>query len=197
MEGQKYRVADILLKFSRKEVFFATFPSSPGKIPFSTMARTPIAAENPTLDATDLSILKILEENARISVKELAEKVHLSATPVHERIRRLEAAGVIQKYSAVLDARKLGKTLLVICYVSLKQHSKNAGSEFIKAIAEMDAVVECLTISGQFDFMLKVSCADMDDYYHFHVHELSALANVANVQSTFVMGVVKQTHRVL
>ncbi len=161
------------------------------------MSKNGYTAENAMLDTTDLAMLRILEENARISVKELAEKVHLSATPVHERLRRLEATGVIKSYSAVLDARKLGKSLMVICYVSLKQHSKKAGSRFIKDIQGMDAVVECLTISGNFDFMLKVICADMDDYYHFHVHELSALDNVANVQSTFVMGVVKQSYRLM
>jgi DNA-binding Lrp family transcriptional regulator len=151
----------------------------------------------PALDQTDLAILRILEENARISVKELAAQVSLSPTPVHERIRRLEASGVIRHYQAVLDARKLGKSLMVICYVSLKEHSKRAGSKFIEAVMTIDAVVECLTISGQFDFLLKVVCRDMDDYYHFHVNELSALDNVANVQSTFVMGVVKQTYRLL
>lgn len=161
------------------------------------MSKTAPVAETPMLDATDLVMLRILEENARISVKDLAEKVHLSATPVHERLRRLEATGVIKSYSAVLDARKLGKSLMVICYVSLKQHSKKAGTQFIRDIQAMDAVVECLTISGNFDFMLKVICANMDDYYHFHVHELSALDNVANVQSTFVMGVVKQGYRLM
>ncbi|RYD52824.1 MAG: Lrp/AsnC family transcriptional regulator [Sphingobacteriales bacterium] len=154
-------------------------------------------ADIPTLDQTDLAILRILEANARISVKELAAQVSLSPTPVHERIRRLEATGVIRQYQAVLDARKLGKSLMVICYVSLKEHSKRAGSKFIEAVMTMDAVVECLTISGQFDFLLKVVCRDMDDYYHFHVNDLSALDNVANVQSTFVMGVVKQTYRLL
>ncbi len=161
------------------------------------MPKTLPVVENPTLDATDLALLRILEGNARISVKELAQKVHLSATPVHERLKRLEASGVIKSYAAVLDARKLGKSLMVICYVSLKQHSKKAGTQFIKAIGALDAVVECLTISGNFDFMLKVICANMDDYYHFHVHELSAIDNVGNVQSTFVMGVVKQSYRLL
>ncbi len=160
-------------------------------------SKKPLTADVAPLDATDLAMLRILETDGRISVKDLANKVALSASPVHERLKRLEATGVIKNYSAVLDARKLGKSLMVICYVSLQTHSKKAGTNFIQAITEMDAVVECLTISGQFDFMLKVICASMDDYYHFHVHELSALENVANVQSTFVMGVVKQSYRLL
>jgi DNA-binding Lrp family transcriptional regulator len=153
--------------------------------------------ENPMLDDTDLAILKLLQQNARITIKELSEKVHLSTTPVHERVRRLESNGVIKQYVAVLDGAKVRKGLMVICYVSLKQHSKNAGAKFIKAILELDNVLECLTISGQFDFMLKVVAENMDAYYDFHVNKLSAIENVVNVQSVFVMGVIKQTHQLV
>lgn len=84
---------------------------------------------------------------------------------------------------------------MVICYVSLKQHSRSAGAKFIKTILELDEVLECLTISGQFDFMLKVVAENMDTYYDFHVNKLSAIENVVNVQSVFVMGVIKQTYQ--
>jgi DNA-binding Lrp family transcriptional regulator len=153
--------------------------------------------ESPVLDDTDLSILRLLQQNARITVKELAESVHLSPTPVHERVKRMERSGVIRQYVAVLDAAKVGKRLMVICYVSLQQHNKGAGTRFIQAILGMDEVLECLTISGQFDFMLKVVTADMDAYYNFHVNKLSAMDNVANVQSAFVMGVIKQSWRLV
>jgi DNA-binding Lrp family transcriptional regulator len=153
--------------------------------------------ENPMLDETDFAILKLLQQNARITIKELSEKVHLSTTPVHERVRRLESNGVIKQYVAILDGAKVRKGLMVICYVSLKQHSKNAGGKFIKAILELNNVLECLTISGQFDFMLKVVAENMDAYYDFHVNKLSAIENVVNVQSVFVMGVVKQTHQLV
>jgi DNA-binding Lrp family transcriptional regulator len=149
--------------------------------------------DSTVLDEIDLSILRVLQRDARITIKELAEKVHLSATPVHERVRRLERAGVIQQYVALLDATKVGKHLMVICYVSLQQHNKDAGRKFIQAILGMDEILECLTISGQFDFMLKVVAENMDAYYNFHVNKLSALENVANVQSAFVMGVIKQS----
>ncbi|HEX6914376.1 MAG TPA: Lrp/AsnC family transcriptional regulator, partial [Chitinophagaceae bacterium] len=122
-------------------------------------------------DAKDLSILKLLQENARITVKEISEKVHLSTTPVHERIRRMEEAGIIRQYATLLDPAKVKKGLMVICYVSLKQHSKNAGDKFIKAIHEMNEVIECYNISGEFDFMLKVVAENMDAYYDFHVNK--------------------------
>jgi len=149
------------------------------------------------LDAKDLEILKFLQQNARITVREIADKVHLSTTPVHERIRRMEESGVITQYVTLVNAAKIGKGLMVICYVSLKQHSKNAGAKFIKSILEMNEVLECLTISGEFDFLLKVVVENMDAYYHFHVNRLSEIENVGNVQSVFVMGVIKQTHQIV
>ncbi len=165
------------------------------------MPKPPQKAERPAaageLDEKDRAILRLLQQNARMTVKEIAEAVHLSPTPVHERIRRLESSGVIRQYAALLDPAQLGKRLMVICYVSLKQHNKNAGSRFIKAINELDEVIECYNISGQFDFMLKVMAADMDDYYHFHVDKLSQVENMGQVQSVFVMGVIKQTHQLL
>ena len=149
------------------------------------------------LDQKDIAILKLLQENARATVKEIADKIHLSTTPVHERIKRMEEAGVIKQYATLLDHSKVKKGLTVICYVSLKQHNKTAGSKFIKAINDMDEVLECYIISGEFDFMLKVLAEDMNSFYDFHVNKLSEVENIANVQSTFVMGVVKQTHLVV
>lgn len=161
------------------------------------MAKTVQKEQMPTLDSKDLEILKYLQQNARMTIKEISDKVHLSTTPVHERIRRMEESGVITKYITLVNAAKIGKGLMVICYVSLKQHSKNAGAKFIKSILEMNEVLECLTISGEFDFMLKVVTENMDSYYDFHVNRLSEIENVGNVQSVFVMGVVKDTKQVV
>lgn len=146
------------------------------------------------LDAKDLAILRLLQDNARISVKEIAESVQLSTTPVHERIKRLEASGVIKQYATLIDGAKIKKGLMVICYVSLNQHSKKSGSTFIKLINELPEVVECYSISGEFDFMMKIVTEDMNSYYNFHVNKLSQAENIGQVQSVFIMGVVKQTH---
>ena len=161
------------------------------------MAKAPLKEESPAIDKTDLSILRLLQQNARITIKEISEKVHLSTTPVHERIRRLEEKGVIKQYVTLLDGAKVKKGLMVICYISLRQHSKSAGDKFIHSIMEMNEVLECLTISGQFDFMLKVVAENMDTYYDFHVNRLSQIENIGNVQSVFVMGVIKQTHQLV
>jgi Lrp/AsnC family leucine-responsive transcriptional regulator len=146
------------------------------------------------LDQKDLLILKLLQHNARVTVKEISDKVHLSTTPVYERIKRMEESGVIKQYATLVDHSKVKKGLIVICYVSLKQHNKTAGAKFIKAIHEMSEVIECYNISGEFDFMLKVVAENMDTYYDFHVNKLSEIENIGNVQSVFVMGIIKQTH---
>ena len=88
----------------------------------------------PALDKNDLAILRLLQQNARITVKEISQKIHLSTTPVHERIKRLEQTGVIKQYATLVDHSKVKKGLMVICYVSLKQHNRNAGAKFIKSI---------------------------------------------------------------
>ena len=158
------------------------------------MPKTEKTTKEPVLlDKTDLAILRLLQQNARSTVREIAEQVHLSTTPVHERIRRMEQAGVIKGYTAMLDAARVKKGLMVIVYVSLKTHSKTAGARFIRHIHELPEVIECYNISGEFDFMLKVVAENMDAYYDFHVNKLSQSENIGNVQSVFVMGVLKET----
>lgn len=157
--------------------------------------QVPIASYLP--DKKDLAILKLLQQNARITVKEIAEKVHLSTTPVHERIKRMEENGIIKQYVTLVDRSKVKKGLTVICYASLRQHGKNAGEKFIKIVKGLNEVIECFSISGEFDFMLKVVCEDMNEYYDFHVNKLSEIENVGHVQSVFVMGTIKETHQVV
>jgi DNA-binding Lrp family transcriptional regulator len=113
---------------------------------------------------------------------------------VHERIKRLESSGVIKQYATLIDGAKIKKGLMVICYASLNQHSKKSGAHFIKLINELPEVVECYSISGEFDFMMKIVTEDMNSYYNFHVNKLSQAENIGQVQSVFIMGVVKQTH---
>ena len=150
-----------------------------------------------SLDKKDFAILHLLQKDAHMTVKEIAAKTHLSTTPVHERIKKMEASGVITQYVTLVDHVKVNKSLMVICHVSLRQHSKTAGVKFIKIINDLTEVIECYSISGEFDFMLKVVCKDMNDYYNFHVNKLSASENIGHVQSTFVMGIIKQTHQLI
>jgi Lrp/AsnC family transcriptional regulator, leucine-responsive regulatory protein len=149
------------------------------------------------LDEKDRAILRLLQANAKITVREIATKVHLSTTPVHERIKRMEDEGVILQYATLVNYSKVKKGLMAICYVSLKEHNKRSGAKFIKTIQELPEVIECYIISGEFDFMLKVVTENMDAYYDFHVNKLGQVENIGQVQSTFVMGVIKQTHQLI
>lgn len=155
------------------------------------------AGSTVTLDEKDRLILTLLQQNAKITVREIAATIHLSTTPVHERIKRMEDNGVILQYATLVNHSKVKKGLMVICYISLKEHNKKTGAKFIKTINELNEVIECYNISGEYDFMLKVVVESMDAYYDFHVNKLGQLENVGHMQSTFVMGVIKQTHLVV
>ena len=143
------------------------------------------------LDEKDKAILRYIQSNAKATVREIAANVHLSATPVHERIKRMEEEGVILQYATLLDHSKINKGLMAICYISLKEHNKKSGGKFIKTLSEMPEVTEFYIISGAFDFMLKIVVQNMDDYYNFHVNKLGQVENIAQVQSTFIMGTIK------
>jgi DNA-binding Lrp family transcriptional regulator len=143
------------------------------------------------LDEKDKAILRYIQSNAKATVREIAANVHLSATPVHERIKRMEEEGVILQYATLLDHSRINKGLMAICYISLKEHNKKSGGKFIKTLSEMPEVTEFYIISGAFDFMLKIAVENMDDYYNFHVNKLGQVENIAQVQSTFIMGTIK------
>ena len=165
------------------------------------MEKTPLkenfANQAVELDEKDRAILRLLQANAKITVREIAAQVHLSSTPVHERIKRLEDEGVIMQYATLVNYSKVKKGLMAICHVSLKEHNKKSGAKFIRTIQELPEVVECYNISGEFDFMLKIVVENMDAYYDFHVNKLGQVENMGHLQSTFVMGVIKQTHQLI
>ena len=143
------------------------------------------------LDRTDLQILKILQEDGRITVKELARRVHLSPTPVFDRMRRLEAAGIIERYTTVLNADKLGQGFIVFCSVKLRRMGKDIAHDFIDRIQNIPEVAECYNISGEFDFLLKVYAPDMHYYNEFLINVLGTIESLGSVQSCFVMNPVK------
>jgi Lrp/AsnC family transcriptional regulator, leucine-responsive regulatory protein len=148
-------------------------------------------SQSVSLDEKDKAILRYIQSNAKATVREIAANVHLSTTPVHERIKRMEDEGVIIQYTTLLNHSRINKGLMAICYISLKEHNKKTGGKFIKTLSEMPEVIEFYIISGAFDFMLKIAVENMDDYYNFHVNKLGQVENIAQVQSTFIMGVIK------
>lgn len=149
------------------------------------------------LDEEDLQILKLLQENAKLTVRDIADRVNLSATPTHERIKRLEKNGVIKQYTAILDKRMLNKGIMVICNVSLKDHDKKTAQALIEAVKHFPEVLECYNISGEFDFMLKIIAESMESYHDFFVNNLSEVKGIGQTKSSFVMGVIKETRDVI
>jgi Lrp/AsnC family transcriptional regulator, leucine-responsive regulatory protein len=143
------------------------------------------------LDDTDRKILKLLQENALLTTKELAAQLNLSYTPVYERIRKLEREGVIKKYAALVNREKIGKNLVAFCNISLKEHSRANGEKFVKAVLSFEEVTECYNISGGYDFMLKVVVQDMPEYQRFLMEKLGILDSIGNTHSIFVMSEIK------
>ena len=147
-----------------------------------------------TLDETDLQILRILQKNAKLTTKELADAVHLTPTPVFERQKRLERQGYIKRYVAVLDPEKLNQGLLVFCKVKLKQINHEIADAFTRRIMRIPEVTECYNTSGAYDYLWKVRAADMKQYQEFVLNKLGDIESLGSIESTFVMSEVKQNH---
>ena len=122
------------------------------------------------LDKTDLQILRVLQNNSRLTTKELAAKVNLSPTPVFERVKRLEANGYIKKYVAVLDPAKLNRGFVVFCSVKLRRLNRDIAAEFTRIVREIPEVTECYNISGDYDYLLKIHAPDMKYYQEFIIN---------------------------
>ncbi len=143
------------------------------------------------LDATDLKILKYLEEDAKLTTKYLALQVNLSPTAVFERIKKLERNQVISAYQAKINPSKVELSFLAFCMVQLEKHTQEYLNVFEKEVNQLEAVVECNHVSGNYDYLLKVRVKDMNAYREFIVKKLTKIPYIANTQSAFSMQVVK------
>ena len=146
------------------------------------------------LDTVDLQILRTLQENARLTVKELALQVNLSSTPVFERLKRLESSGYIKKYIAVLDAEKLNQGFVVFCSVKLRRLNRDIAAEFTRIIQDIPEVTECYNISGSYDYLLKIHAPNMKYYQEFILNILGTIDSLGSLESTFVMAEVKHRY---
>ena len=144
-------------------------------------------------ESFDLILLDELQRDSKQSVKELAKKVNLSITPVHERIKKLEALNVIQNYVAVVNPDALGKTLVAYCQVKLIRHQETLFEEFEQYVRSLDEVQEAYYMAGPYDFLLKLILRDMKDYQNFVVHKISKLDIISNIQSAFTIQSIKNT----
>lgn len=145
-----------------------------------------------TIDDIDKHIIQLLKEDAKMSTKEIADKVGISKTPVYERIKKLEKNGIIEKYMAVIDNKKLIDGMFVFCSVSLDVQKLKEIELFKEEVKRLPEVLECYLMGGANDFLLKVLVRNLDHYHQFSSGKLAALNNVNQIKSTFVLDVVKK-----
>lgn len=146
------------------------------------------------LDKVDLQILRTLQENARLTTKELASRVSLSSTPVFERLKRLESNGYIEKYIAVLNADKLNQGFIVFCHVKMSKLNKDIANGFTERVKGIPEVTECYNVSGHYDYMLKIHAPNMKYYQEFVLNVLGTIDNLSSLESTFVMDTIKHDY---
>lgn len=148
------------------------------------------------LDDTDIRILRELQLNSRLTNKELAARIHLSTTPTFERMRRLEREGYIKMYTAIIDSDRIDRSFTVYCNISFKQINRSLADNFREIVNGWEEVTECYNVSGDCDFMMKVSVRGMKEYQEFILHKVGALDYISRVQSIFVMETLKQSYGV-
>lgn len=145
------------------------------------------------LDAIDRAILRILQVDAKIQNIELAQRVGLSPSPCLRRVRLLEEAGVIERYSAHVNPAKVGLGLMVFARVWLKSPDDETIAPFIEAVMRLPEVIECHMLSGDCDFLLKILAADLDSYRRFRVEQLGRIKAIRDIKSDIPMQMIKQS----
>jgi len=143
------------------------------------------------LDQTDIAILKLLQQNAELSHRELALKVHKAVTTIHERVRKLKELGYIKRTVAILDRKKINRNLIAFSQVLLNDHAHETLGTFEREVSKFPEVMECFQMTGTFDFILRIATSDMDAYHDFYRNKLSLLPNITTVQSFFVLSETK------
>jgi Lrp/AsnC family leucine-responsive transcriptional regulator len=139
------------------------------------------------LDPTDIGILKLLQDNARLTNLEIGKVISKSPSSVYQRIKKMQDQGYILKYGAVLDNNKIDRGLVAFTHVQLKDHSQESLRTFESQIILSPEVLECYHMSGMYDFILRVAVKDLNTYHDFLMNKLFGFMAVGNVQSTFVM----------
>lgn len=148
------------------------------------------------LDEKDTDILRALQQNARLTNKELAAQVHLSTTPTYERVKRLERMGFIKQYATILDATKLNKGFAVFCSVKLRRLNSENAMAFCEMIKGINEITECYNISGSFDYMLRIQAPDMKYYQQLLLNVIGHHDNIASIESTFIMEEIKHEYSI-
>jgi len=145
------------------------------------------------LDTIDRKILRHLQADSRITMQELADKVGLSVSPCHRRVRLLESRGVITRYMALVDQKSLGLPVSVFISIKLERQKEADLTRFAKAISGWEEVLECYLMTGNRDYLLRVVVADLASYEAFLKNRLTRLDGIASIESSFALSQVKYT----
>ena len=145
------------------------------------------------LDAIDRKILELLQTNSNITNAQLAQEIGLSPAPTLERVKKLETAGVIKSYHAVVDTASVGLGVSTFVMASLKGHNKDNFSKFTNAISEIEEIVECHHVTGEADFILKIVCTDIPSYQKLMLEKVTNIEVVDNLQSMVILSTFKDT----
>lgn len=146
-------------------------------------------------DKIDLKILKILQENSKITNLELSKRIGLSPAPTLERVKKLETSNIITSYHAKVDAKKLGLNVRTFVLASLAWQKENALENFIKQINEIDEIVECYIITGDADFLLKIVCKDLASYEQLLFKKLSQIEEIERLKTLMTLSDVKMSSK--
>ena len=139
------------------------------------------------LDEVDLKILRILQEDSKKTTKEIEKELNLTASPIYERIRRLEKKKYIKKYVALIDKKLVNQSITAICMVSLRYHDEGFIDTFDRQIRALSEVQECYHMAGKVDFFLKINLQSLDAYHEFVRLKLSKIDNIGVLESSFVL----------
>ena len=143
------------------------------------------------LDRIDLKILKILQENCKITNLDLSKKIGLSPAPTLERVKKLENTDLISSYHATINPQSLGLSVQTFVLVSLAWHKENALDNFISKIKEVDEVIECYIITGEADILLKIVCKDIPTYENILFKTLSQIEEIERMKTLMTLSTVK------
>ena len=145
------------------------------------------------IDDIDCQILMLLQKDGRITIKEMAAQLGMSTTPIFERTKKLEKAGIISHYAAVLDPDKLGKKIYAFAHITLKNHTKELVKHFTEEIEKIPQVMECHYVTGDSDFILKILLNDMEKYREFVMNSIFEMDNIAKVETFLSLSVLKSS----
>lgn len=148
------------------------------------------------LDDIDKKILEILQNEGRLSNKELSERINLTTTPTLERVRRLEREGVIEGYSATLNREAVGKGFSAFVTVTLSVHQLSLMHEFTEAVKSIPEILSCYNTTGEGDFLLHIVAEDVKDYEQFMRNKLTTLPDVQRIHTSIVLGTIKEQSKI-